>query len=126
MGGQQVEPFGYDPRGSLVFASSGWFTDVLHRGDPTGAAGGDRLHGSNEENRAITGGSLLVIGTYTVDEQGVFRDEVVLGWTMPGWRGMARDRAILTETVHGDTMVERLDDGDGLVVTFEFLRATTA
>jgi hypothetical protein len=35
---------------------------------------------------------------------------------------MRRDTSSLTETVHGDTMTEHLDDGNGVVITLTFSR----
>ncbi len=68
-------------------------------------------------------GSLIVFGSYTVDDDGAFADEVVLGSSMPSWKGMRRDRSSLTETVRGDRMFEHLDDGDSVVISIEFARA---
>lgn len=126
VGEQTLDPFGADPAGSLIFTDSLYFTDVLHRSDLAPLAGGDPLRGTEEENRRTVQGSLIVFGSYTVDADGVFRDEVVLGCSMPNWTGMRRDRRTLTETVHGDRMVEHLDDGDGVVVLIEFSRAPAA
>ncbi len=119
--GETIEPFGAQP--ALIFTEGLYFTDVLHRSDLPAFAGGDPLRGTDEENRRIVQGSLIVFGSYTVDDDGVFQDEVVLGSSRPNWNGMSRDRSILTETVHGDRMSEHLDDGDGAVVSIEFTRA---
>ena len=120
--GGTVQPFGPEPGGYLIFADSGYFTDVLHRpGLPT-LASGDRLEGTDEENERTVRDTLVVFGTYTVDDAGAFKDEQVLRSSFPNWNGMRRDTSSLTETVHGDTMTEHLDDGNGVVITLTFSR----
>jgi hypothetical protein len=118
----QVEPFGPEPAGYLIFADGLYFTDVLHRPGLPRVASGSWRDGTDEENAHAVQDTLVVFGTYTVDEAGVFKDEVVLRSSFPNWNGMARDTTSLTETVEGDTMREHLDDGDGVVIDIEFVR----
>ena len=120
--GGTVQPFGPEPGGYLIFADSGYFTDVLHRPGLPALASGDRLEGTDDENARTVQDTLVVFGTYTVDDAGVFRDEQVLRSSFPNWNGMRRDTSSLTETVRGDTMTEHLDDGDGVVITLTFSR----
>jgi hypothetical protein len=124
--GQTNDIFGTDPSGSLIFTDGLYFTDVLHRSNIPPFADDDPLRGTDDENRRVVQGSLIVFGSYTVDEDGVFRDEVVLGSSMPNWKGMRRDTSSLTETVRGDLMSEHLDDGDGAIISIEFSRALSA
>lgn len=120
--GGTVHPFGPEPGGYLIFTDSGYFTDVLHRPGLPALASGDRLDGTDEENARTVQDTLVVIGTYTVDDDGAFKDEQVLRSSFPNWNGMRRDTSSLTETVDGDTMTEHLDDGDGVVITLTFSR----
>jgi hypothetical protein len=120
--GGTVQPFGPEPGGYLIFTDSGYFTDVLHRPGLPALASGDRLEGTDEENARTVRETLVVFGTYTVDDAGAFKDEQVLRSSFPNWNGMRRDTSSLTETVHGDTMTEHLDDGDGVVITLTFSR----
>ena len=120
--GGTVQPFGPEPGGYLIFADSGYFTDVLHRPGLPALASGDRLEGTDEENERTVRDTLVVFGTYTVDDAGVFKDEQVLRSSFPNWNGMRRDTSSLTETVHGDTMTEHLDDGNGVVISLTFSR----
>jgi hypothetical protein len=46
--GGTVQPFGPEPGGYLIFADSGYFTDVLHRPDLPAFTSGDRLTGTDE------------------------------------------------------------------------------
>jgi len=120
--GGTVQPFGPEPGGYLIFADSGYFTDVLHRPGLPALVSGDRLEGTDEENKRTVRDTLVVFGTYTVDDAGVFKDEQVLRSSFPNWNGMRRDTSSLTETVHGDTMTEHLDDGNGVVISLTFSR----
>ena len=117
-----VQPFGPEPGGYLIFADSGYFTDVLHRPGLPALASGDRLEGTDEENKRTVRETLVVFGTYTVDHAGAFKDEQVLRSSFPNWNRMRRDTSSLTETVHGDTMTEHLDDGNGVVISLIFSR----
>ena len=120
--GGTVQPFGPEPGGYLIFADSGYFTDVLHRPGLPALASGDRLEGTDEENERTVRDTLVVFGTYTVDDAGAFKDEQVLRSSFPNWNGMRRDTTSLTETVHGDIMTEHLDDGNGVVISLTFSR----
>ncbi|MFY9846444.1 MAG: lipocalin-like domain-containing protein, partial [Trebonia sp.] len=120
--GGTVQPFGPEPGGYLIFADSGYFTDVLHRPGLPALASGDRLEGTDEENKRTVRDTLVVFRTYTVDDAGAFKDEQVLRSSFPNWNGMRRDTSSLTETVHGDTMTEHLDDGNGVVISLTFSR----
>ena len=120
--GGTVQPFGPEPGGYLIFADSGYFTDVLHRPGLPALVSGDRLEGTDEENERTVRDTLVVFGTYTVDDAGAFKDEQVLRSSFPNWNGMRRDTSSLTETVHGGTMTEHLDDGNGVVITLTFSR----
>jgi Lipocalin-like domain len=120
--GGTVQPFGAEPGGYLIFTDSGYFTDVLHRPGLPALASGDRLQGTDDENERTVQDTLVVFGTYTVDDAGAFKDEQVLRSSFPNWNGMRRDTSSLTETVHGDTMTEHLDDGDGVAITLTFTR----
>jgi hypothetical protein len=95
---------------------------VLHRPGLPALTSGDRLEGTDEENKRTVRDTLVVFGTYTVDDAGAFKDEQVLRSSFPNWNGMRRDTSSLTETVHGDTMTEHLDDGKGVVITLTFSR----
>ena len=81
-----------------------------------------RSAGSDEENARAVRDTLVVLGTYTVDADGVFKDEEVLRSSFPNWNGKRRDSRTLTETVEGDVMTEHLDDGEGVVITISFSR----
>jgi hypothetical protein len=120
-----VQPFGPTPAGYLIFTDSGYFTDVLHRPGLPPLASGDPLVGTDAENARAVRDTLVVLGTYTVDDDGVFKDEQVLRSSFPNWNGKRRDTSSLTETVQGDVMTEHLDDSEGVVITIRFSREKT-
>jgi hypothetical protein len=73
---------------SSIFTDSGFLTDVLHRPDLPAFASGGRLTGTDEENARIVQDTLVVFGTCTVDDGGVFKDEQVLRSSFPNWNGV--------------------------------------
>ena len=120
--GGTVQPFGPTPAGYLIFTDSGYFTDVLHRPGLPAFSSGDPLTGTDEENARAVRDTLVILGTYTVDADGAFKDEQVLRSSFPNWNGKRRDTSSLTETVEGDVMTEHLDDGEGAVITIRVSR----
>jgi hypothetical protein len=60
--------WGPNPRGSLIFTSSGRFSLQIMRTDRPRYKSNTRMRGSLIENQATTRGTLSYFGTYTVDE----------------------------------------------------------
>jgi hypothetical protein len=125
VGDDVVLPFGNVPAGRLIFTSSGYFIDVLHRSDIPAFASASRSTGTTQENTAAVQGSLIVFGQYSGDHQGDFRDERVLGASITNWTGMQRNTTSLTETVSGDMLTEHLNDGDGVDIHLTFRTTAT-
>lgn len=96
-GGTQVEPYGSDPQGVLMFDEDGRYALVLLRPDLPTFASDNRTAGTPEENRAVVQGSIAHFGTYAVEGEDtlVFRIE---GSTFPNWDGAEQKRPFtLTE-----------------------------
>lgn len=125
VGDDVLLPFGEVPAGRLIFTSSGYFIDILHRSDIPAFAAAGRITGTAQENTAAVQGSLIVFGQYGSDDHGGFRDERVLGASIANWTGIQRDTNSLTETVTGDMMTEHLNDGDGVDIHLTFRNTTT-
>ena len=64
--GKKSEPWGANPKGTLVFDGNGHFAQILLRSDLPRIAG--REAGTPEQDRAIARGQLSLYGTYSVDE----------------------------------------------------------
>src|SRR5437588_9191593 len=67
--GQKIEPFGANPKGSLIFDRTGRFSVMVTRSDLAKFGSNNREAGTPEENQAVVRGSIAYFGTYTVREQ---------------------------------------------------------
>ena len=108
--------------GLLVFTADLHFVELLHNPAVPRFASSNREQGTAAENQAAIIASLGIYGTYTVDEEGDFYSEQVLGSTFPNWNGLARDRKELTLTVQGNRMTEHLTDPGVPLVLIEWER----
>lgn len=115
--------FGPHPTGQLIFTEDLHFADVLVNPGIPRFASSDRAQTTDAENKAVATGNLALYGTYTVDEEGHFATEHVIASTFPNWNGLDRDTRTITETVKGDTMVERLQDPGGPQIVIVWKRA---
>ncbi len=115
--------FGPHPTGQLIFTEDLHFADVLVNPGIPKFASSDRAQATDAENKAVVTGDLALYGTYTVDEEGHFANEHVIASTFPNWSGLNRDTSRLTETVDGDTMVERLQDPGSPQIVIVWKRA---
>jgi hypothetical protein len=100
--GKKVEPFGSEPRGSLILSPEGRFSLILMRPSLPKFAANNRIQGTAEENQAVVQGSLAEFGSYTVTsgkEPAVnLRFEAC---TFPNWDGQEQKRIF---TIKGDEM----------------------
>ena len=115
--------FGSKPSGQLIFTEDLHFAVVINKADVPAFATGDRTKGTDAENRAAMAGALALYGTYYVDAKGGFAGEHVVGSTFPNWKGLDRTTSTLTETPHGDTMIEHLQDPGGPLIEIVWQRA---
>jgi hypothetical protein len=95
-GGNKVEPYGSNPKGTLTFSESGRYTLILLRSDLPKFASNNRVTGTPEENKAVVQGSIAHFGTYSFEgDKIVFRIETA---TYPNWNGAEQIRSFtLTE-----------------------------
>lgn len=115
-------PYGPAPEGRLVFTQNMQFVEVLL--DPRVPLFGSNVRGEGtaDENAAAMAGSIGFFGTYTVDENGEFSGNKVLGSTFPNWAGSVRTTEQLKLTVDGDTMTETFTRPSGLRIAIEWAR----
>jgi hypothetical protein len=121
--GKRVPAYGARPSGMLVFTSDMHFVEVLTDGDVPRFASDARGQGTDAENRAAMAGSIGFFGTYTVDADGAFTGNRVLGSTFPNWVGSVRTRRELQLVVDGDRMTESFTRPDGTRIDVTFERA---
>ncbi|HLA58369.1 MAG TPA: lipocalin-like domain-containing protein, partial [Puia sp.] len=97
-------------------------TAALYSSDIPKFASGDRSNGTPEEYKAAVTNSLGAYGTYTIDENGDFLEQHVLGSTFQNMNGTSRGRNELTEKIEGNRMVENLKIADGVTITIVWQR----
>ena len=95
---------GPTPSGYLVFTKDMTFAVVVRDPSVPNFASPDRAKATAAENKAAVDGGLGLFGTYTVDADGNFASEHVIGSTFPNWSGLDRTTSSLREVVSGDTM----------------------
>ena len=66
--GSKGEPFGPNPKGTIIFTADGHFSLVQLRAELPKIAANDRAKATAEEAKAIVDGSIAYYGTYTVNE----------------------------------------------------------
>ena len=112
--GTRIDVFGFRPSGMLIFTEDLHFIVVINNPDIPNFDSGDRLVGTPEEYKTAVVNSLGVYGTYTIDENGDFLEEHVLGSTFQNMNGTSRGRNELTEKVDGSRMMETLKIAAGI------------
>ena len=121
--GKRIDILGPHPGGMVVFTEDLHFIVIVHNPDIPKFASGDRATGTPEEYKMAVMSSLGVYGTYTVDENGDFLEQHVIGSTFPNMNGSSRGRHELTEKVEGNRMTEILKIADGITINIVWQRA---
>ena len=91
-GGDKIEPFGPNPKGTMMFDRNGHFSMVVTRSELPKFASNNREMGTPEENKAIVQGSIAYFGTYSVSEEDRVFIVHVEGSTFPNWVGTDQKR----------------------------------
>ena len=121
--GNRIPIFGPHPGGMVIFSEDLHFIVVINNPDIPKFVSGDRSKGTPEEYKSAVTNSLGVYGTYTVDENGDFAGQHILGSTFQNLNGIARGVNELTEIVDGNSMTERLKITDEISVKLVWQRA---
>jgi hypothetical protein len=100
--GKKTEPFGPNPRGSMLLTPDGRFSMTILRSSLPKFASNVRTKGTAEEYKAVVEGSVAAIGTYTItgDKEKVLNLHID-GSTFPNWDGQDQKRPM---TVSGDEL----------------------
>lgn len=99
--GNKLEPFGSDPKGMVIYDSTGHFILVLQRSTLPKFQSNNRLAGTPDENKAVVQGSIAYFGTYVIDEAQQAIKLHYDGSTYPNWDGDNQTRLI---EVSGDEL----------------------
>jgi Lipocalin-like domain len=99
--GKKVELFGPNPKGALMFDSTGHFSILITRPDLPKFASRNRMAGTPKENKAVVAGSIAYFGTYSVSDADRTINIHVEGSTFPNWTGTDQKRPF---TLTGDEL----------------------
>ncbi len=121
--GTRIDILGPHPVGMVIFTEDLHFMVIVHNPDIPKFVSGDRSKGKPEEYKTAVTNSLGVYGTYTVDENGDFLEQHVIGSTFQNMNSSSRGRNELTEKVDGNRMTENLKIADGVMITIVWRRA---
>jgi Lipocalin-like domain len=92
--GTKTLPFGPSPKGQVIFTDDGHFSQVHVSSGLPRIAGGNRLNGTDADNRAIMQGTLSFFGTYTVDEEKKTVTYNIVASTYPNAEDTSQTRTI--------------------------------
>lgn len=90
--GSREQMYGPNPKGLVIFDSSGRYALVNARADLAKFASNNRTQGTPEENKAVVLGSIAHFGRYTVNEADRTITFYIEGSTFPNWGGIEQKR----------------------------------
>ena len=99
--GSREQMYGPNPKGLVIFDSTGRYALVNARADLAKFASNNRTQGTAEENKAVVQGSIAHFGRYTVNEADRTITFYIEGSTFPNWSGIEQKRPF---TVSGDEL----------------------
>lgn len=122
--GKRIEVFGAHPAGMVVYTDDLHFMVVVTNPDIPKFASGDRANGTPEEYKSAVMNSLGMYGTYTIDENGDFLEQHIVGSTFQNFNGNTRGQNILTEKVDGNKLMENMKIADGVTISIVWQRTS--
>ena len=120
--GSRIDILGAHPSGMLILTEDLHFMVIVNNPDIPKFVSGDRSNGTPEEYKTAVTNSLGAYGTYTIDENGDFLEEQVIGSTFQNMNGSSRGRNELTEKVDVNRMIENLKIADGIIANIVWQR----
>jgi hypothetical protein len=93
-GVNQTQPYGPNPKGTMMADANGRFSITVVRSDLPKVASNNRMSGTPEENKAIVQGSIAYFGTYSIDEATHVLTVNVEGSTYPNFTGGTQTRIL--------------------------------
>ncbi len=100
-GDKKIEPYGANPKGSMIYDASGHFSITITRSGLPKVASNNRETSTPEESVAIAHGSIAYFGTYTFSEPDRVVTVKLEGSTFPNWEGAEQKRVI---AISGDML----------------------
>jgi hypothetical protein len=90
--GKKEEVYGPNPKGQAIFTSNGRYSIFISKPDLPKFAANNRLKGTADENKAVIGGLIAHIGSYSVDEKDKSFTFKVESSSFPNWNGTTQKR----------------------------------
>jgi hypothetical protein len=91
--GRNIQPFGSNPLGYMMFSADGHFSVNFVRADRPAFASNNRETGTQEENKAAVQGNISAFGTYKLDPDGSLIFQII-GSNFPNWNGTTQKRLV--------------------------------
>ena len=101
-GDKKIEPYGANPKGSMIYDGSGRFSITITRSGLPKVASNNRETSTPDESAAIAHGSIAYFGTYTFSEPDRVVAVKIEGSTFPNWEGVEQKRVI---SISDDTLI---------------------
>ena len=120
--GKQIDIFGLHPNGMVIFTEDFHFMVIVNNPDIPKFVSGDRATGTPEEYKTAVINSLGTYGTYTIDDNGDFLEQHVLGSTFQNMNGIHSGNQI-TRKVEGNKMTENIKIADRVTIKLVWQRA---
>jgi Lipocalin-like domain len=97
-GGTKTDQFGSGAKGMMSMDADGYFMLTIIGPDLPKFASNNRANGTPEENKAVVGKSIAMIGTYLINPADKTLTFKVTNATFPNWNGTEQKRSIVTAT----------------------------
>jgi len=94
--GKKTEQFGHGATGMMSLDGGGRFMLTIIGPDLPKFASNNRANGTAEENKAVMGKSIAMIGTYAVDQSEQTLTFKVESATFPNWNATEQKRNVVT------------------------------
>jgi Lipocalin-like domain len=98
--GSGAQPFGGNPKGTILFTPDGHFALFQSRSELPKIASNDRTKATSEEAKAIVAGSIAYYGTYSIDEAKKSLSIVIEGSTFANLLGSPAQKIINSLTAN--------------------------
>jgi len=99
--GTRLQTFGADPKGTVIYQANGRFAYIIMGDVRKKFAAGNRMEGTDEENKSVVQGSISYYGTYSVDEASQTLTWNIERASFPNWDGTTRKISV---SVSGDRL----------------------
>jgi hypothetical protein len=112
--GKRIDFLGLHPKGMLVFTDDLHIIGIFNNPDIPKFVSGKLSDGTLEEYKTAVTNSVGVYGTYSVDENGDYLEQLIEGSTDPHLNHTVIGRDQLTEKVEGNRMIETTKIAEGV------------